>query len=207
MVTLARIGCLGACLWVLLAGPTAACGPAAPLSAHEVLEFQMGIIERGLARENLTDAQRAEIATLRAAVVTAQRAERRAEAKAAMQKIVAMFQMKEMFGAVEPIVPGCAPSRANVVTGALADIAVVPNRPGARCGNHYVLTLKQDGGTTVNLHIYDLAKAPYDRLKPMLGKIVEAETLGGSAVTAIRLANPKGQASAALGGLSAIKPC
>lgn len=191
---------------LLLAGPAAACGPSQPFTSEELLQYQTGIIERGLKRENLSDAQKAQIAVLRGEVEAAHKADKRADARAAMEKIVAMFQTKELFGAVEPIVPGCGPSRPNVVTGTLTEIAIEPNRPGTRCGNHYVLTVKEDN-KALKLFVYDLGKAPYDRLKVMLGKKIEADTLGGTAVTAVRLAGGKPDTVASLAGLSATKPC
>lgn len=200
---LALFAMLAAC-----AGQAVACGPSAPITAEEMLDFQLGIVDRGLKRETLTDAQRAEIARLRAEVEAAQKADQRTQARAAMQKIVAMFTHKEMMGAVEPIVPGCAVPRAPTVTGTLTDIAIEPNRPGARCGNHYVLSIKEGGpsGKVVKLTLYDLAKAPYGKLEAMLRKAVEVDTLGSS-VTGIRLAGAKPDAVASLAGLSTVKPC
>ena len=126
-----------------------------------------------------------------------------------MLKIVAMFKQKEVFGAVEPIVPGCAPMRAPVKTGALTGIAIEPNQLGTRCGKHYVLAVKEGvrTGKTIKVNVYDLAKVPYDRLESMVGKTVEVETLGGSAVTAIRLAGQPGNAQAGLAGHSAVNQC
>ena len=126
-----------------------------------------------------------------------------------MLKIVATFKQKEVFGAVEQIVPGCAPMRAPVVTRALTGLAIEPNQPGTRCGNHCVLSVKEGvcRGKTIKVNVYDLAKVPYDRLENMVGKPVEAETLGGSAVTAIRLAGQPGNAQAGLAGLSAVNQC
>ena len=117
-----------------------------------------------------------------------------------MLKIVAMFKQKEVFGAVEPIVPGCAPMRAAVMTGALIGITIKPSQPGTRCGNHYVLSVMEGvrKGKTIKVYVYDLTKVPYDRLESMVGKPVEAETLGGSAVTAIRLAGQPGNAQTVL---------
>lgn len=184
-----------------------ACGPGGPLSAKEMIAFQTGIIDRGLVREALSEAQRTEITDLRAQVVAAQNADRRAEARAAMQKIVAMFKQKEMMGAVEPIVPGCGPMRPTVVAGTLTGIEIEPNRPGARCGNHYVLTVAEvPSGKAIKLTVYDVGKAPYAKLEAMLRRTVEIDTMGSS-VIGIRLADPKGNATAALAGLSAVKPC
>lgn len=206
----ARIAlCAIGAAFAMLAEPATACGPGRTFTSAELLEFQIGIIERGLKRETLTDEQKSRVAALRAEVENAHKADKRADARAAMQKIVAMFKHKEMMGAVEPIVPGCAPPRPNAAAGTLTDIAIEPNRPGARCGNHSVLTVKEDGrdGKTLKLFVYDLAKAPYDKLKVMLGKKIEADTIGGTAVTAIRLAGAKPEAVASLAGLSSVKPC
>ena len=63
-----------ALLSISLTGPALACGPSAPLSSVQLLDYQIGIIERGLKREALTDAQRAQIATLRAEVERHQKA-------------------------------------------------------------------------------------------------------------------------------------
>ena len=192
-----------------MVSPAAACGASQPLSTAALLDFQTGLIDRGLARESLTEAQKTEIAVLRAQVVAAHKAGRREDAKSAMLKIVAMFKQKEVFGAVEPIVPGCAPIRAPVVTGALTGLAIEPNQPGTRCGNHYVLSVMEGvrKGKTIKVNVYDLAKVPYDRLESMVGKTVEVETLGGSAVTAIRLACRPGHAKAGLAGHSAVNQC
>ena len=200
---------LGVALCLLnLASPAIACGPSAPMTSAELLSFQIGIIERGIAREALTAEQRAEIAKLRADVEMFQKAEKREEAREAMKKIVAMFKHKDMMGAVEPIVPGCAAPRANVVTGTLVAIAIEPNVAGARCGNHYVLSVKEigGGGKISKLAVYDLAKAPYDTLKAMLNKPVEVDTLG-SGVIGMRLAGTQPTKVADLSGLSPRKPC
>ena len=203
-------GLLGFGLAVLaMVSPAAACGPSQPLSTAALLDFQTGLIDRGLARESLTEAQKTEIAVLRAQVVAAHKAGRREDAKSALLKIVAMFKQKEVFGAVEPIVPGCAPMRAAVMTGALIGITIKPSQPGTRCGNHYVLSVMEGvrKGKTIKVNVYDLAKVPYDGLESMVGKTVEVETLGGSAVTAIRLAGQPGNAQAGLAGLSAVNQC
>jgi hypothetical protein len=203
----ARAGLLAAALaaW-MLATPALACGPSAPLTSAELLSYQMGIIDRGLAREALTTEQRGEIEKMRADVTALQNGEKRAEAREVMTKIVAMFKMKEMFGAVEPVVPGCGAPRANAVTGVLVAIEIEPNVAGARCGNHYVLSIKDGGGAISKVAIYDLAKAPYAALEKMLNKPVEAETLG-TGVMGIRLAAQQQAAGAALSGLSPRKPC
>lgn len=197
-----------ALLSISLTGPALACGPSAPLSSVQLLDYQIGIIERGLKREALTDAQRAQIATLRAEVERHQKANDRNSARAAMSKIVAMFSHKEMFGAVEPPVPGCAGPSTAVLSGTLLDITIEPNVPGARCGNHYMLSVKDSAGhgAIEKLRVYDLAKAPYDTLKAMLGKPVEIDRMGAG-VVGIRLADHKSAEAAGLKGLSPRKPC
>jgi len=186
----------------------AACGPGAQVTSGELLEFQSGIVERGLKREALSEAQRAEISKLWADVEALQKAGKRSEARDVMKKIVAMFSHKDMMGAVEPIVPGCAPRRAPLVTGTLQSIETEPNVVGARCGYHYILTVKESGanGKTVKLTLYDLANAPYDSLKGLLNKPIEAETMGSSVVS-IGLAESTSGKVAALKGLSPLKPC
>lgn len=208
-VLCARAGLLGALLLALiLATPASACGPSAGLTSAELLTHQMGIIDRGLAREALTTEQRAEIETLRAEVIALQKAEKRVEAREPMKKIVAMFQTKELSGAVEPIVPGCGPPRAMAVTGVLVAIEIEPNVVGARCGTHYVLSIKSsDGkGEISKVALYDMAKVPYKTLEAMLNKAVEAETLG-TGVIGLRLSGAQRAGAPVLSGLSPRKPC
>lgn len=201
---------IGAGLFLAVSSQAMACGPGAAPSSAELLSFQGGIIDRGLKRETLTDAQRDEIATLRKTVEAAHASGKSIDAREPMRKIVAMFQMRELGGAVEPIATGCGPlPQKTTLKGVLKAIEIEPNVVGARCGNHYVLLVRLEGrgSKTEKVRIYDMAKAPYDKLKPMIGKAVEVETLGGTGVSAIHLAGSKPDAPTRLAGLKASKPC
>lgn len=93
--------------------------------------------------------------------------------------------------------------------GVLKAIEIEPNVAGARCGNHYVLLVRLEGrkGKTEKVRVYDVANAPYDKLKTLIGKSVEIETLGGTGVSAIQLAAARPDAPTRLAGLKASKPC
>ena len=97
-------------LVLLTAAPALGCGPSKPLTATELLKFQLPLVDRGLARETLSDAARAKIIVLRGSVEKAQMAGKRGEAREAMLTIVDMFSFKEMGGAVEPLITGCGPA-------------------------------------------------------------------------------------------------
>lgn len=188
--------------------PARACGPGGPLTSAEILEFQLGIIDRGLAREALTPDEKSRVIKLRADVEALQKAEKRDEAREVMKTIVAMFKTRESMGAVEPIVPGCLGPRATVVTGVLLAIDMEPNVPGARCGNHYVLSLKQGGGKgqVIKLSVYDVGKVSGEMLTSLLDKQVDVDTLG-SGVTGLRLSGSQQAAGTAVSGLSPRSPC
>lgn len=79
-------------------------------------------------------------------------------------------------------------SQTQVITlkGVLAQIDVAPNVAGARCGNHYVLTLNLDGGKGAKVRVYDVANDPLDKLNAMIGKTVEVQTVRGGAAASIK---------------------
>ena len=91
------------------------------------------------------------------------------------------------------------------LTGTLKSVQVVPNRPGARCGNHYDLSVASADGKMVTVTVYDMSASSKD-LYAMQGKKVELN-LAGSVVTGIRLAAGEKADVAALSGLSTRVPC
>ena len=101
----------------------------------------------------------------------------------------------------QPAPPGPSPQ----LSGVLKSIEVKPNRPGARCGNHYELSIASADGKIVVVTIYDMG-ASAKGLHAMKGRRVEVD-LAGSAVLGIRLASGQKPEVAALSGLSTRRPC
>jgi hypothetical protein len=91
------------------------------------------------------------------------------------------------------------------LTGTLKSVQVVPNRPGARCGNHYDLSVATADGKVVVVTVYDMS-ASTKGIYAMQGKQVEIN-LAGSVVMGIRVAGGQNTEIAALSGLSTRIPC
>jgi hypothetical protein len=89
--------------------------------------------------------------------------------------------------------------------GILQSIEVKPNKPGARCGNHYELRVAGTDRKIIVVTINDMRASSKD-LYAMEGREVEVD-LAGSAVLGIRLASGQKPEVAALSGLSARRPC
>ncbi len=89
-------------------------------------------------------------------------------------------------GGAQAIIPVTSQIQIVTLKGVLAKIDIAPNVAGARCGNHYVLTLKLDGGAGAKVRVYDVANAPLDKLNVMIGKTVEVQTVRGGAVASIK---------------------
>jgi hypothetical protein len=90
------------------------------------------------------------------------------------------------------------------LTGVLQDVEVVPNVPGARCGNHLGLKVLVDGKVRL-LKLYD-PKVSSSDMKSFLRKPIELELEADTVVQSIRLPGADAQV-AALAGLSTRKPC
>jgi hypothetical protein len=92
------------------------------------------------------------------------------------------------------------------LTGTLRGVDTVPNKPGARCGNHLELTVLADTGKTVVVKILD-RKIKSGDLKEFHGKKIEVDLIGDSVVQGIRLAAKQESPVVALADLSTRKPC
>jgi hypothetical protein len=101
----------------------------------------------------------------------------------------------------EPLTQPAAPAR---LVGTLRNIEVVPNVPGARCGNHLELTVAV-GGKPVVLTIYD-PTVRGSSLTALMGKQVEVELVGGTIVSGLR-AVAANSTSTALQNLSTRRMC
>ena len=56
-------------------------------------------------------------------------------------------------GGAQTIVPVTSQIQVITLKGVLEKIDIAPNVAGARCGNHYVLTLKLDGGKGAKVRV------------------------------------------------------
>ena len=92
---------------LLMASPVQACRGSTPPSSAQILKFQIGLIDRGLAREKLSDADRAKIIVLRSKVEDAQKSGKPELARETVGLIVNMFSYKEFGGTVEPLLLKC----------------------------------------------------------------------------------------------------
>ena len=92
---------------LLIASPVQACRGSTPPSSAQILKFQIGLIDRGLAREKLSDADRAKIIVLRSKVEDAQKSGKPELARETVGLIVNMFSYKEFGGTVEPLLLKC----------------------------------------------------------------------------------------------------
>ncbi len=90
-----------------IASPVHACSGSKPPSSAEILKFQLGLINRGLAREKLSDENRAKVILLRSKVEDAQKSGKPEVARETVDLIVNMFSYKEFGGAVEPLLLKC----------------------------------------------------------------------------------------------------
>lgn len=106
-------------------------------------------------------------------------------------------------GGAQAIVPVTSQIQIITLKGVLEKIDIAPNVAGARCGNHYVLTLKLDGGKGTKVRVYDVANAPFDKLNAMIGKTVEVQTVRGGAAASIKEIG----GSIDLAKLSPSRPC
>jgi hypothetical protein len=103
-----------------------------------------------------------------------------------------------------PAAPSTQPAAPARLVGTLRDIEVVPNMPGARCGNHLELTLAS-GGKPIALKIYD-PTVNGKSLMPLMGKQIEVDLVGGTIVSGLRAVAAKSP-SAALQNLSTRRMC
>src|SRR5215203_4142522 len=92
---------------LVAASPVHACSGSKLHSSAEILKFQLGLINRGLAREKLSDENRAKVILLRSEVKDAQKSGKPQVARETVYLIVNMFSYKEFGGAVEPLLLKC----------------------------------------------------------------------------------------------------
>ncbi len=126
---------------------------------------------------------------------------RRLIAFAALICTVSAVAVAQTAPPTEPLTQPAAPAR---LVGKLRNIEVVPNVPGARCGNHLELTVTVSG-KPIALKIYD-PTVRGSSLMPRMGKEIEVDLVGGAIVSGLRAVSG-GSASTALQNLSTRRMC